>query len=391
MYGTGSVELDTFLTGLTHLWVDDPDHILAAMATAVSVAVTDGEPLWLMLVSPSSGGKGEALGLIGGVADRQLKDVTLAGLLSRSQGRTSRETGVLTELQGANALVTITDFSALLGGDRRSGSEKVGLFNALRDIYDGEYIRTMNGGEAKWSGRLTLASACTPAIDQFASHSDSLGTRWLYFRMDERDPDGRRHVMDLVVGRKNVKEARARARDHATAIVEAARGRVGWVELTPRVATAVRASAMLASYGRANVPRDSWGRREINDVPDVEEPGRVAHQLEVLARSLLALGVSEERVLRIVCRSALGSMPAARSRAIQAIASGGQFSTYAVAKETSMDKLVAQRALEDWEAIRVIHSNKTETGLTSGESHAWTVDPEHADDVAKIVNVGGRR
>src|SRR5947209_20621522 len=107
----GDAELTKLFFALTaYMWLDDTDVILATLAGAVSEAIEEGEPLWLMLIGPSSGGKGENLRLVDGVVHKRLKDVTLAGLLTFSQGRGGVPRGLLTDLQNQSALVTITDF-----------------------------------------------------------------------------------------------------------------------------------------------------------------------------------------------------------------------------------------------------------------------------------------
>src|SRR3712207_5215153 len=80
----------------TYLALDDADVLLAALAAATSVADTDGEPLWLLLVGPSSGSKSETIRTQKLLADKQLSDLTLAGLLSQRPNRPP--SGLLAEL-----------------------------------------------------------------------------------------------------------------------------------------------------------------------------------------------------------------------------------------------------------------------------------------------------
>lgn len=370
-YGPGiTPELQQFLLQLQgYLWLTDVDYVLATLAAAVAKERTE-DPLWLMLVSPSSSGKGEALRLLDDVVDERIKDVSLPGLISISgKGVVS---GLLARYVNEDALLTITDFSSLLGDNRRSGDTKADLFNALRDIYDGEYARTLHGGTARWTGRLTLIAACTPAIDQFTAHADALGTRWLYFRQREHDADTKDSMASMVSTRASLREQRAAARDLATGIVLAGRARVGDLELPGSFHDAIGKTAVLAGYGRASVPRDY--RRQIDDVVTVEDPGRLVGQLRLLATGLLALGVSEEVALRITRRAAFSSMPQARAAVLNVLAAknGGPVSTYAVAKATRIHKLVADRALEDWQAVGVI-GEPAPAGDELRPSKAWTL------------------
>jgi hypothetical protein len=71
----------------------DPTHVIATLATAAT-RDADGEPCWLLMVAPPSSGKTETARLLDDVADARLNEVTAAGLLSRSKGKTVKPSGI---------------------------------------------------------------------------------------------------------------------------------------------------------------------------------------------------------------------------------------------------------------------------------------------------------
>jgi hypothetical protein len=365
-------ELDELMWSLAqYVYLVDIDYILATLAAGVVAVDEDSDPLWLMLVLVSSAGKGEALHLLYDVADERLKDLTLAGLITVTQGKTGRAAGLLMKYVDKNALFTVTDFSALLGDARRSGESKTDLFNALRDIYDREYRRDMNKGAAHWQGRLSMVAACTPAIDDFTAHGDSLGTRWLYFRQDESGQDAREDKAKMVIGRQNLENHRLEARAAATTVIEQARSRLADVVVPDTILDVIVKAAVLVGYGRASVPRDWHG--DISGVVHTEEPGRFTGQLYMLARGLLALGVEDEVVLRIVRHAAVSSMPLARSRVLKVLSrSPDPLSVNKIAIAADMNRKVAARALEDWEAVDAAVSEKNTDAVTT-ISARWTL------------------
>jgi hypothetical protein len=366
-----------------YLHLFDVDYLLAVLAAAVAQAREDEDPLWLMLIAVSSGGKTEVLRLLDGVVNERLKDVTLPGLLSLTQGKSPRMTGLLTKLQGENALITITDFSALLGDNKRSGETKGDLFNALRDIYDGEYSRTMNGGVASWSGKLTLIAACTPAIDRFTAHADALGTRWLHFRLADTDMESRRRMSEMAFERTELRAKRADAAEETKALVGRARERVHAVELPHSFQQLILDTSEVVSRGRANVPRDYKGA--VSDVVYAEDSPRMVTQLKLLALGLLALEVSEEVAYRVVRRAAVSSMPHGRALVLEALAgaTGGPLSTNAVAERTGLHRHVAGRALEDWEQVGFVVRGGGILGKTT-ESADWRIADDRRSDVANL-------
>ena len=85
--------LETLAGLLTQLrtWqhLPDPAHVIATLAAAAT-RKADGEPCWLLMVAPPSSGKTEASRLLDDIADARLNEVTCAGLLGWSKGKTVR-------------------------------------------------------------------------------------------------------------------------------------------------------------------------------------------------------------------------------------------------------------------------------------------------------------
>lgn len=373
-------ELDQLLAHMrTYMHLEDFDHVLAVLAAGVAHRLTY-DPLWLMLIGASSGGKNEALRCLGDVHDASVKDLTLAGLLGKGN------TGVLPRLgNGCDALVTITDFSALLTDSTQSGPDKTNVFNALRDIYDGEYARDIHPARLQWQGRVSFVAACTPALDQYTRHADALGTRWLNFRMAERDSAQRRLAVAKTLDRTGISEKRARTRELSAAIIASARERLGTVTLPDALHDAILDDANLTAYGRASVPR-AWNG-EVDDAVHAEEPGRLAGQLRSFALGLLALGLDDTEVLRLVHRAAVASMPVTRAQVLAAVAGATEPVTQRyVRRATGLAHRAAKRALEDWAAIGFI---ETQDGGEDTALSVWTLTEEYAHVVRAVFGGGG--
>jgi hypothetical protein len=111
--------------------------------------------------------------------------------------------------------------------------------------------------------------------------------------------------------------------------------------------------APVTCWGRAAVPRSGYGRREIEGVPIIEEPPRLARQTHVIARGLYALGLSDRDVQRMSRRIALDSMPLARHSVLKALAKDDGLSTYKIAEATGLHWHVAFRTAEELAVIGV--------------------------------------
>lgn len=349
----------------------DPVHVIVTLAAAATRRA-DGEPCWVLMVAPPSSGKTEAARLLDDAADAQLDEVTAAGLLGWSKGKTVRPTGVLTRV-GSRALVTFGDLSSLLATSDKGGREQV--FGLLRRAYDGHVTRDISppgkveGNERlEWSGRLTVVACVTGAIDRYSAHADQLGPRWVYVRIPERSTDGKRAAAQLA-RRGDLGGHRARARQAVATLL--ADLPTTLPDVPDAVADEIEDAALVTAWGRGSVPRNGYGRREIEGVPVVEEPMRLVQQLGGLARGVLALGLPQTAAAAIARRVAVDSMPAARRAVLEALSTGEVLSTAGCARAASLDRKVARMTLEELAAIGVVEHDRQD---------------EEADDHAGVVH-----
>ncbi|MGI8623711.1 MAG: hypothetical protein ACR2NB_09560 [Solirubrobacteraceae bacterium] len=336
-----------------YLHLPDADHVRVALATAVT-AFSEGDPLWTMLVAAPSSGKTEMVRALDDTADAHVGELTAAGLLSWRPGRgktPAKPAGLLTRL-GPRALVTIGDFSTVLAMSDRGQRDQ--LFALLRRLFDGEVVRDLGSAPEPlvYRGRVTMLAAVTPSIDRFSSHSDQLGPRWLFFRIAEQDSAGRRQTARAArIHGARVAEHRARVRQLADRAVQAAAVDLPDVKITDDLADTIDDAAIVACLGRAAVQRDGYGRRDILDVPVIEEPPRLVGQLVQLARGLLALGHDHDVTGRLGRRAALDSIPQARRRVLVALHEGESLTVSEIARRSRCDRKVARFALEELEAV----------------------------------------
>jgi hypothetical protein len=353
----GATIADLFEVMGGYLHLDDREHILFALAVAVS-AELDGPPLWGMLVGAPSGGKTEAIEVL---RDRavHLDELTAPGLLSWQPAKpVPKPTGALIRL-GGRGLLTIGDLSTLIAGTDRSGSTREQLFANLRRIYDGSLTRDLGNapGPLHWQGRATALAGCTPAIDRYAAYTDALGPRFLYFRLPAATPDAERKRQRKVRDTGDtLEERRKEARRLAGEIVHQAAQRARSLTLPEPMTEAIFDDAYVTTLGRASVPRYGYGKREIDGLPVIENTPRVTGQLLMLARCALALGLDEPAALELCRRAALDSMPEVRRRALDELAGGEVLTGREVGRRIECQKDVALRALEDLEAVGVVAS-----------------------------------
>lgn len=373
-------------------FVDDVAQYCFALAVAVSTYLP-GDPLWGMIVRAASGGKTEAIRLVELAADQHVDSSTEPALLSwhkpNPKATRSDPTGILIRI-GNIGFVTIADFSTVLSGRYEM---KDALFGALRRVFDGEYQRDLGNEPVplQWKGRLTLLAACTNAIDNYASHADALGPRWVYLRLSERNEQARRRVLRVARDADKNAPNKAVAQKLARSLVWAGGESVEGIELSPEAGDAVDDAAVLAAYGRGVVPRDSY-RREVDGPLQIEEPTRIAKQLGALCRCLMAIGLIEGEAVALMSRVALDSMPEMRAKVLRMLPdSGGVVIANQIATKLRWDQKTASRCLEDLSYLGFLERQSEEpssswpnAGQGAAQTKPWLVVTERLELVSRV-------
>jgi hypothetical protein len=306
---------------------DEASFVHAALAVAVSKALTDEEPLWAMLVGAPSSGKSEAIRLLDEIADLRVDELTRAGLLSwGTGGKKAKRSGILTRVP-PHALLTVSDFSTVVTASDREGRAR--MYGMLRVVYDGHVYRGIggepagDGDELEWSGHLTLVAAATPAIDAAASFESALGERWLTLRLPESDTARATARARYVVDRRDLGVHRKAAQAAACELVLDARRRIP-DELAPPLIDRLVSLSVFVAHARTGVQHEGTGRfRVILGVPTPEEPMRLVGQLTRFARCAIALGLDQVQALELATRIGLDSVPLARMRVLRAVVEAG--------------------------------------------------------------------
>lgn len=369
--------------------LDGLDHVLAVLAAAATREL-DADPLWLLVVGPSSSSKTEAVRLLDRAASRALDDFTIAGLLGwRKRGKAWEPSGVLADHPGA-VLATIADLSTLLAGADRG--ERDAAYALLRRAYDGHVTRDQQQGRLEWRGRLTLIAAVTPEIDRQRTHAQALGERWVYVRVPDLSDETRRRGLARVRARAaagNTAQWRRELADTAASVLADAQTRAADVTLGDDLARTVDDAAIIAALVRAHVPRDGYGRRDILDVPVPEEPFRLAAGLAMLARGVLALRLDETIAERLVLRAALDSVPLTRRRVLSVLANGEALTAHAIARASGLNNTVARTVLQDLEAIGLVTWDGADRDDADDDAtrswKPWKLHGDHARLVADLV------
>lgn len=358
------------------LALSDPGAVDVVLATLIANE-SEGDPLWMVLVSPPSNGKTELLTAASHAPNTHaLSTLTKRTLISGQKADESddREPSLLERLKGKTLI--LKDFTTILTLHRDDRSEILGV---LREVYDGRVSKSFGTGKTYiWEGKMGLLAGCTPTIDRHWAVLSSLGERFLFYRLPSGGTEDRREqarrALEAAEQKSGLRDdlGKAICRSHSMAH--------GWykenteqVVIRPSIKETLITLADLTAKGRTPVLRDGK-TRELIAPSDPEGLGRLVTQLRQLGLALCIIhgncepGAEELAILRKVARD---TMPPFRARILGALTQHRGVTVADLEKETGLPHATASRELEDCRLLKLV--------IRDGEG--WRLSPETREEV----------
>lgn len=158
----------------------------------------DNDPVWLLLVSPPSGGKTELIESLEMITLRNqpltfpISDLTVNTFAS-GQKKLGKETSLLHKMK-PGSIMTFKDFTSMISKNRDAQQEIMGQ---LREIYDQHYVkRTGTGDDIVWKGKVGAIAGCTEVIYESNEQFAVMGDRFIMYNMKQPD---RMEVLEKVI------------------------------------------------------------------------------------------------------------------------------------------------------------------------------------------------
>lgn len=330
------------------LLVADPGAVKLLLAVVFANQLP-GDPVWLYLIAPSSGGKTELLNGLGKVPTTySLSQLTSNTLLSGYKKK-EKQASLLLEL-GTGKTLLFKDFTSLLDSNRDELKEIMGQ---LREVFDGKATkRTGTGDEITWEGKMGFVAGCTPILEQRMAIIGAMGERFLSYRMQQPDRKALREKMKLNIGKD--KEMRAEIQE---AMAGYLKGLVvpSSLPVIPEVVNSlIDGLTDFIAASRAVVIRGSDNKKEIEYIAQPEMAGRTYKQLCMVALAFLIMneGRWDDEDSEVLRNIAISSIHSIRYRIMRILMQYiGQVKTSTVATELGYPTTTTRRYLEDLAAI----------------------------------------
>lgn len=373
---------------MTRKWLLIKDEAVIDVIIASIVAnMLESDPLWMSVIAPPSSAKTELLrATAGSESVYLLSSLTPTTLISGMKGRGNSNPGLLFRLN--DKILVIKDFGTILTLRNEHLSE---ILSQLREIYDGNYTKAFGTGKTfTWEGKLGLLAGATPIIDRFSSLHQSLGERFLQFRIKGDNPQEVARKAKEAVGKEAI--MRQELQEVYGGFIDQFEQLQNGINITipPDIEQKIINLACLCAQARTGVIRDRY-TQAIEVLPEAEGPGRLIKQFTNLGIALTLINqqhTTTDEVYKLLRRVGKDTLPALRMKIIETLwregaypgsGEGDWLKTKEVANLSRLPTSTARLNLEDLQSIRLAERDITDDD--GGESdktmpYRWQLSTE---------------
>lgn len=378
--GLGRISFEEYKATIEKwMLLNDPGIVKLLPAIYVANALKGRDPVWVMVVGPSGGGKTEILGsLLDMPKMYPVSLITPNTFLSGFPGK--GDTSLLPKVNGK--ILMFKDWTSILSMNKENRNEIMGQ---LREIFDGHLKKPFgNGKVAEWRGKVGVLAGCTPAVDLAAQMHASLGERFIYYRLNM--PDRLEVARRVLSNNDKVETMRLEMRDALYAFMKGVSTATEVPELTEELKEDLIKVANLSTLARSGVIRDYGPKKEVVYVPSPEMPTRIVQQLSTIATALMMVngGTYDKEVDKpILTKIAMDSIPQTNRMVMEVLAEKTHQTTKDIALKLGYPTSPVHTYLENLALLGVCERIQgKDAGPDMGNADRWSMKV----DFVVIVN-----
>lgn len=361
-----------------YFFLPDPGVVALACATIISNRMS-GDPVWLMIVGASSGGKSEIINAMTGLTGfvHPISTLTSNTFLSGMKSG-GKETSLLKKI-GPAGVLAMKDFTSILS---LGPDTQVAVMGQLREIYDGSIVKeTGTGDKLEWHGKLNLIAGSTDAIYLVEGKFNEMGSRWITYTMKEQDREEttRRALNNdgkINEYRKEIADEFAKYNEYMISNIPS-EPVILEDELLEDIIKLTNFSAL------ARTPTNRNFRGEIMLSLSPELPMRLAKQCSMLARTFTYMNDMKPptQFYHLIHQVAIDTIPKQKRLAIETLAGYDEVTTSGVATKLAYPTSTVRTWLEDLN-VRNIVIRKSGSG-----GDRWSLNKKHRPLIDKFFSV----
>lgn len=282
---------------MEYMHVEDDGMIRIALASIIATRLNQSDPVWMILIGPSSSGKSQILRPIAMTDPKfihRVDDMTENTLLSGMKVKKGEKDISLLKRIGKRGIIIISDFTTIFS---KSSEARGAILGQLRMVYDGEMVKYSGTSQEpiKWEGSIGILAGSTPSIYSHFEEVADMGERFIYYRMKDYNVEqATRLSLDRkIYGYELDKKLSEIYAEYIKDTVLAVKDKE--INLDPDTENRILDIAILASKLRTPISIDTY-TKQITKIPTPEMPMRVALQLKGIAKALITMNDGKDTI-----------------------------------------------------------------------------------------------
>ena len=346
-----------------YLYVEDPNILNVTLAAVVANSLQVGDPVWLTIIGPSSGGKSQIIrpfALAHNEYIHRIDDLTPNTFLSASLGLEHSLLGKI----GPAGILSMDDLTVLFS---KNSEQRAEILSQFRMLYDGHFSK--GSGNRKedivWAGYLGMIAGSTPSIYRYFSEVSDMGERFISYRMKKMDTS---KALDFITAHphtsKHLNHTLADIiKGYLPPLLQSLPDPESRPPLHPATHQIIQEASLHCTLLRTPIHTDVRTGM-VDEFPDPEMPFRVLKQLTYLAQGMQYLQPDPSEplpeqfhdALRWTAYSLISDKRRAYARAIAHINSlpNTPITARAVSSITGMSDEIVRRGLSQLQALGLL-------------------------------------
>ncbi len=355
-------------------------HILDIMfATLVGNTVIERDPVWLMIVAPSSAGKTTLVSPLIGIPHIYfVDDMTEKTLLSGYKVK-GKESSLLKMI--GSGMMAFSDFTSILSKNPNSRGE---ILTQLKLVYDRKVTKYTGTGASAWEGKIGVIAASTPDIYTFMESGRSMGERFLYYWLEQPTNEQiMRMQMKVTLSSKEITDIMAPHYGSYMESIMAYSDRHGIppLKMTEEQRVRLHAAAVFCVYGKATI-RTNFKSGKPEAIPTISGVGRDIKIFDTVLHALQLMSCYEhddlkrpvhDWMIEVVEKCAYSSINRERRKVLEILAEASD--TLSASQIGAKDGLgLEKEAVELY--LQPLHAVGLVKKVVSNNIHKWTIESD---------------
>jgi hypothetical protein len=268
------------------LYIEDYGMVDIIIASIVANSLKLGDPVWLTLIGPSSGGKSQIIRPFARANPdliHQIDDLTSNTLISGTLGVENSLLGRI----GEHGILSMDDLTVLFS---KNSEQRAEILSQFRMLYDGRFSKsTGNRKDAQiWQGYVGMIAGATPSIYRYFAEVSDMGERFINYRMKRYDIH---KAVQFVTSHRYTSEEITERLSHAvreyvvTLIEGLPKDKKFLPVIHPETYQTIQTMSEFSTLMRTPVHIDERSGL-VDEFPEPEMPFRVMKQLTSIAQAL---------------------------------------------------------------------------------------------------------